>query len=169
MRGRTKSPAEGTLEVKIRGLALDAKQTPVVLLEDGRKRVLPIWIGVFEATAIQVALEEVAMERPLTHDLLAALVEAMGGVCEQVCIADLRDNTYIAEIHVRMGEDVRLVDSRPSDALALAVRYGCPIRVATKVFETAHVELADSDQNEEDAIRRKLEELGPDDLGKYTM
>ena len=169
MSGSDPRHGPSTLEVKIRGLALDAKQTPVVLLEDRDRRVLPIWIGVFEATAIQVALEEVAMERPLTHDLLTSLVETLGGKCEQVCIAALRDNTYFAEISVRIGGETHTVDSRPSDALAMAVRCGCPILVAREVFEKAHVELAATDESEEEAIRRKLDELDPEELGKYTM
>ena len=91
----TGTPAD-TLRVTIRGLALDGKQSPVVLLEDENKRVLPIWIGVFEATAIQVALDEIAMERPLTHDLLVSVVDALSGSCEEVRIAALRDSTYFA-------------------------------------------------------------------------
>ena len=128
-----------------------------------------IWIGVFEATAIQVALDGIAVERPLTHDLLASLVEALSGKCEEVRIAALRDSTYFAEIWIRIGGEVRSVDSRPSDALALAARCGCPIWVSREVFDTAHVELAEAGEADEDAIRRRLEELDPEDLGTYTM
>ena len=158
-----------TLPVEVRGLALDAKERPVVLLEDQAERVLPIWIGVFEATAIQMALEEIDAERPLTHDLLKSLVDALEADCVEIRISALRDNTYFAEIHLRSNRGLRKIDSRPSDALALAVRCGCSILVARDVFEKGHVQLEASEEREEDALRRRLEEIDPEDLGKYTM
>lgn len=166
---RREANEEPTLEVTVRGLALDAKQRPVVLLEGDQNRILPIWIGVFEATAIQIALDEVEVERPLTHDLLASFVDAVGATCEEICIAALRDNTYYAEILVRIDGELRRIDSRPSDALALAVRCGCPIQVDRTVFEESCLEAGTPDEAEEDAIRRKLDAMDAEDLGKYTM
>ncbi len=161
------------MPVSVKGLALDSNDSPVVLLEeqDG-DRVLPIWIGVFEATSIQIALDGVAVERPLTHDLLLSLAEATATRVTEVAIVGLRDSTYFAKITLSIGnaagkEELQVLDARPSDALAVAVRSGAPILVAGEVLERGHVR-AEVDENE-DAIRKRLEDMGPDDLGKYTM
>ena len=176
------------LPVVVKGLALDTSDSPVVLLEEksGGDRVLPIWIGVFEATSIQIALDGVSVERPLTHDLMLSLAAAAGAEIAEVAIVGLRDNTYFAKITLMLGgpavqsEDhsenegllqfeptAHILDARPSDALAVAVRSGAPILVAEEVFERGHIRAEVN--SDEEALRKRLEDMGPDDLGKYTM
>lgn len=125
------------VEVKVFGLALDEdSQVPVLILKDlAEEKVLPIWIGAMEAMAISMALNDVAMPRPMTHDLLLGVIRQMGGEVRSVEIVDLRDGTYFAEIEVAEAEKTRRIDSRPSDAVALALRAKAPIRVAPQVLD----------------------------------
>ena len=108
-----------------------------VLMRDGRKRRLPMYVGQFEAFAISVGLEGGPPDRPFTHDAMLKLVTLMGGVLEEAYINDVRDATFYAVIRVRVGEEVKELDVRPSDALALALRAKCPIYVADHVLEAA--------------------------------
>jgi bifunctional DNase/RNase len=162
------------LQVEIKGLMLDpSSNVPIVILRDIRSQLfLPIWIGVFEANAIALRLEGVEPPRPMTHDLLRSVVEQLGGTVEKIVISDLKESTFFAVIHVRNGHDQErstAIDARPSDAIALALRTESPIFVLRSVLDKAQaVDLA-SEATDEDKLRKWLEEISPDDLGKYTM
>lgn len=168
----TDEPASNEeVRMEIRGLILDpSSNRPIVVLRDEESQVfLPIWIGIFEANAIAQRIENAESPRPMTHDLLSSMVGELGARVEKVVICDLRDDTFYALIHVdRKGEAVR-VDSRPSDAIALALRAEAPIFVLRPVLEKAKaVDLA-SQATDEEKLRKWLEEISPEDLGKYTM
>ena len=169
----TESPSEDPIEMHVKGLMLDpSSNAPIVVLHDGRDGLLlPIWIGAAEANAIALRLEGMSSPRPMTHDLLHAAIESLGGEVDKVEIVDLQESTFYAHILIRgVGEAAVRLDSRPSDAVALALRSEAPIFVARKVLEKADAfALAASELTEEDRMRRQLEELDADEPGKYTM
>ncbi|EPR37036.1 protein of unknown function DUF151 [Desulfovibrio sp. X2] len=162
------------VEVKVFGLALDEdSQVPILILKDmGEEKALPIWIGAMEAMSISMALNDVALPRPMTHDLLLSVIHQMGGEIKAVEVVDLREGTYYAEIEVATNNDVRRIDARPSDAIALAIRAKAPIRVAEQVLEQAASDgktpgkpvLRGEDANKWNDI---LEKFDPED--KYKM
>jgi bifunctional DNase/RNase len=159
------------LLVEIKGLMLDpASNIPIVILRDTQSQLfLPIWIGAFEANAIALRMEGVAPPRPMTHDLLRVVLEQLGGTVQKIVISDLRESTFFAVIHVQQNENVIEVDARPSDAIALALRVDAPIYVLRSVLDKAQaVDLA-SEASDEEKLKQWLEEIGPDDLGKWTM
>lgn len=157
--------------MEIKGLMLDpASNVPIVILRDETSDVfLPIWIGVFEANAIALRIEGVEPPRPMTHDLLLSSLRSLGASVKRIVISDLRESTFFAVIHmIQDGRELSL-DSRPSDAIALALRAEVPIFVMRSVLEKANAVDHDQEASEEEKIRKMLEELGPEDLGKYTM
>jgi uncharacterized protein len=162
------------LQVEIKGLMLDpSSNVPIVILRDIRSQLfLPIWIGVFEANAIALRLEKVEPPRPMTHDLLRSVLEQLGGTVEKIVISDLKESTFFAQIHVRNGRDQDhpvSIDARPSDAIALALRTESPIFVLRSVLDKAQaVDLA-TEASDEEKLKKWLEEISPEDLGKYTM
>jgi bifunctional DNase/RNase len=164
-------PEAEEIRMEIRGLMLDpSSNVPIVILRDVDNQVfLPIWIGVFEANAIALRIENVEPPRPMTHDLLRSVLEEVGVTVRKVVISDLQDNTFYALIHAdRDGEQFRL-DARPSDAIALALRAEVPIYVLRPVLDKAKaVDLA-SAADDEEKLKKWLEEISPEDLGKYTM
>ncbi len=167
-------PAEVTshLEVEIRGLILDpVSNTPIVILKKpGENLFLPIWIGVFEANAIALQLEGVQTPRPMTHDLMRAAIETLGGRLEEVVVHSLVDSTFHALLSIRNGKGERLeLDARPSDAIALALRCQAPIRVADNVFREAHALDLREGEDHEAKLKEWLESLTPEQLGKYKM
>lgn len=165
-------PEDPEIRVEVRGLMLDpASSVPIVILRevDGQHVVLPIWIGVFEANAIALRLDGQQPARPMTHDLLAHALEDVGAVVEKVVISDLRDTTFYALIHLRSAAGTQLVDARPSDAIALALRAEAPIFVRHSVLEKAQAADRASEITDEEQLKRWLEEISPEDLGKYTM
>ncbi len=125
------------IEMKVFGLALDEdSQVPVLILKDMEEKiVLPIWIGAMEAMAISLALNEVKLPRPMTHDLLLSAITGLGGKVTGVSVTSLREGTYYAEIEVEMAGGRKTIDSRPSDAIALAIRAATPIMVSKEVLE----------------------------------
>ncbi len=142
------STREGEVEMFVAGLVLDpASNAPIVILKasDG-DTCLPIWIGLAEATAIASALKKVEVSRPMTHDLLRDIVEQLGGRVVKVAVTALRESTFLASIEVLVGEALRLIDARPSDAIALAVRTNAPIYVAAEVLSHAQVTLVTVNQ-----------------------
>jgi len=157
--------------MEIKGLMLDpASNVPIVILRDETSDVfLPIWIGVFEANAIALRIEGVEPPRPMTHDLLLSTLQSLGAAIERIVISDLRDSTFFAIIHLDRAGTKMTLDSRPSDAIALALRAEAPIFVLRTVLEKANAVDLDQGATEEEKIRKMLEELGPEDLGKYTM
>lgn len=164
-------PPGDDVQMEINGLILDPhKKTPVVILRDpAGQQILPIWIGPFEANAIALRLEQVNSPRPMTHDLLHTLVEHLDAVVQRVLISDLKDNTFFARIFLQRGVEELDVDARPSDALALALRAEVPIYVAQTVLEKVNVSEPTTEAEEQERLRKWLEEVDPDDLGKYTM
>lgn len=153
----------------IKGLMLDpVSNSPIVVLKDGQEKVfLPIWVGIFEANAIALQLENVETPRPMTHDLMRNLMKAIEARVEKVVISDLRESTFYAVIHIAVGGKTIDVDARPSDAIAIALRTEAPIFVDQNVLDQAQTiapDEADSDQ-----LKKWLEQASPDDLGKYKM
>ena len=161
------------IEVKIRALMMDPNSgTPIVILKDVQSEtMLPIWVGAYEANAIALEIEKIAPPRPMTHDLLRNLIVELGIEVERVVVTSLRDNTFFAVIEMRTGDGNRMVlDSRPSDAIALALRADCPIFVDDAVLKNSKMSSAVSDKvNNNEELRRWLEGLGDEDLGRYKM
>ena len=160
-----------TVEMKIRGLMIDpVSNMPIIILknQDG-DTVLPIWVGIFEANAIAMQLEEVVSPRPMTHDLLKNVIEGLDAEVKRVVITDLKENTFFAAIHLdREGKDLS-IDARPSDAMALALRVAAPIFVERQVLDKSESSGDDGDSGETDRLRRWLEKVDPEELGKYEM
>ncbi len=157
------------IEMKVRGIAVDAtlKTPAVILTDDEEKRYLPIWIGVAEATAIFIHLNETRMPRPMTHDLLKNVIDAMGAKVVKVIINDIDQNTFFARLFLVPpggGETVIEVDSRPSDAIALALRMGAPILVAEKVVIKASISDKEKYKQEINEFKKFLEDLSPSDF-----
>ena len=158
-------------EMKIHGLIVDpVTNMPIVILKAvDQEQVLPIWVGVFEANAIALQMESVEPPRPMTHDLLRSIIQQLDAEVNEITVCDLRDNTFYARLTLRMrgGEQIE-VDSRPSDAIALALRTGSPIFVEESVIEKAR-SLEITEEDSEEKIRSWLESLDPEDLGDYEM
>ncbi len=165
------SPPADPIRMQVKGLMLDpSSNLPIVILRDEDEDIfLPIWIGVFEANAIALRIEGVETPRPMTHDLMRTFLSDLGVTLDKVLICDLKENTFYAEIHLTTGERSFAVDSRPSDALALALRAEAPIFVRRSVLEKANaVDLAGR-LGDEERLKKWLEEVEPEDLGKYKM
>jgi bifunctional DNase/RNase len=158
------------VEMSVKGLMVDpVTNMPIVILRDAEnQRVLPIWVGPVEANAIALQIENIAPPRPMTHDLLRNLVADLGATLVRVIIADLRDNTFFAYLELHRGGEVQLLDARPSDAIALAIRAKAPVFVDTKVLDQARSVDVSSEQADQERLQRWLESLDPDDLG-YKM
>ncbi len=154
----------------IKGLMLDpVSNSPIVVLkDDDEKFFLPIWVGIFEANAIALQLENVTTPRPMTHDLLRNLIAELDGRVTRVVISDLRDSTFFAQIRVISGGRTLELDARPSDAIALALRTEAPIFVSQDVLDQAQTISPDSEEGEE-KVKKLFEQLDTDDLGKYKM
>ncbi|MCB1033759.1 MAG: bifunctional nuclease family protein [Acidobacteria bacterium] len=159
------------IQMKISGLILDPNsKVPIVVLKDlGDEYFLPIWIGVFEANAIAMSIEGIETPRPMTHDLLFSMVQKLGGTLKRIVITDLEDSTFFALIHVDLNGGSLEIDSRPSDALALALRAKIPFFVTRTVLEKAKIDEKVARLTEEERIKKWLEEVSPEDLGKYKM
>jgi bifunctional DNase/RNase len=159
------------LRVEIKGLMLDpSSNVPIVILRDVENQLfLPIWIGISEAQAIASRIEGIEPPRPMTHDLLRALVDRLGGKVVKVVISDLKENTFFAALHLDQGGKDLVVDARPSDAIALALRTNAPIFVLQGVLDQAQaVDLA-TKATDQEKLKKWLEEISPEELGKYTM
>lgn len=159
------------VEMKVRGLALDPlSNMPIIILKDEEeKRSLPIWVGIFEANAIALELEKISTPRPMTHDLLKNVLETLEAQVEKIVVNDLRDNTFFAVIHIHQGGREYTVDSRPSDAIAIAIRVGAPIFVAEDVVRRAKSVEVSKEAEDQERLREWLENLKPEDFGKYKM
>jgi len=160
------------VEMKIRGLMMDpVTNMPIVILKDvGGNSVLPIWVGVYEANAIALEIEKVATPRPMTHDLIKTLLLGLNTALQKVVVSELKDDTFYAVIWLDRDGELISVDSRPSDALALALRLDCPIYVEETVLKTSSKVTEASDKiNNNEELRRWLEGLNDEDLGRYKM
>ena len=159
------------VEMKIRGLMMDpVTNMPVVILKgiEGES-VLPIWVGIYEANAIALEMEKVATPRPMTHDLLKNLLIGLDAQVRKVVVNDLRDHTFYAVIWLDKDGNSISIDSRPSDALALALRADCPIFVEEEVLKNSKQASAISDKVSSEELRKWLENLGEEDMGRYKM
>jgi uncharacterized protein len=155
----------------VKALILDPiANMPVVILRDEEgSHFLPIWVGVFEANAIALQLEGIATPRPMTHDLLRNLLARIDAKVEKIVVTNLLENTFYAEIHIQMGGAAITLDSRPSDAIALALRAGAPIYVEEEVVAKSAANDDPSEVQNSERLKKWLEQVDPDSLGKYRM
>jgi len=143
---------------------------PIVILRDKEgQRVLPIWVGIFEANAIALQIENIATPRPMTHDLLRNVIEDLKASVQKVVVCDLQENTFYALIYLSLNGDTLAIDARPSDAIALALRTRAPIFVEDAVIDHAKTVDFSAEKTDADRLQKWLESLDPDDLGKYKM
>lgn len=172
MRDETKPvAAKVEVEVQIRGLMMDpVTNMPIVVLKDvGSDAVLPIWVGIFEANAIALELEKTTTPRPMTHDLLRNLARGLNGRVDKVVVSEMRQDTFYAVIWMEQGGEMVTLDARPSDAIALALRADVPIYVALDVLERSR-QVSDGAGNiNADELRKWLENLNDDEMGRYKM
>lgn len=165
------------IEMKVTGLTIDPfTNMPIIILKDlEEKSALPIWIGLIEASAIATEIEKIQLSRPMTHDLMRNVLKTLGVQVEKIEITDLADNTFYAHLYLRNGSKEHVIDSRPSDAIAIALRTGAPIYVDKKVIEKSrNIDLSKGGKEGEQKAKEEkwaeiLENLNPDDFGKYKM
>jgi bifunctional DNase/RNase len=159
------------VEMKIRTLMMDpVTQMPIVILRDvAGETILPIWVGVYEANAIALEIEKVSTPRPMTHDLIKTIVTGLDVTVQKVVVNELKDDTFYALIWMDKNGEAVSIDARPSDALALALRLDCPIYVDDQVLKTSKMATTASDKNNNEELRRWLEQLNDEDFGRYKM
>ena len=163
------------IHMKVTGLTIDPfTNMPIIILKDqDEKTALPIWIGLIEASAIATEIEKIQLARPMTHDLMKNMLKELDVEVTRVEVNDLADNTFYARVHLKKGEKEIVMDSRPSDAVALALRTEAPIYVYRKVLEKSRkIDLSkniDEESNKQQKWTEVLENLSPDDFGKYKM
>jgi hypothetical protein len=144
--------------------------TPIVILRDtSGNSILPIWVGVYEANAIALEIEKVTTPRPMTHDLIKNLLTGVEATVHKVVVSELKDETFYAVIWLEQNGELISVDSRPSDALALALRLDCPIYVEEQVLQNSRSAANISDKVTNEELKRWLEGLNDEDLGRYKM
>ncbi|KPJ49341.1 hypothetical protein AMJ40_05760 [candidate division TA06 bacterium DG_26] len=157
-------------EVVVSALALDATNTPVVLLKEIEgDRVLPIWIGYAEANAIDMVLQGKRSERPLTHDLMKTILAALHVKVTRILISELKDNTFYAKIFLESDGSVLSIDARPSDSIALALRIRAPIHVADEVLQSSGTSIKLDEKTKARVLRNYLKQLDLEDFGKYEL
>jgi bifunctional DNase/RNase len=168
-----KTFGEATMEheVKIRGLMMDpVTNMPVVVLkETSGSAILPIWVGIYEANAIALEIEKVQTPRPMTHDLLKNVLTGLNVHVHKVVVSDLKEDTFYAMIWMERDGEMMSIDSRPSDALALALRLDCPIFVEDEVLKSSKMANAITEKSSSEELRKWLENLNDEDLGRYKM
>jgi len=159
------------VEMKIRGLMMDpVTNMPIVVLKDVQgQAILPIWVGVYEANAIALEIEKVTTPRPMTHDLIKNVLVGLESQVRKVVVTELRDDTFFAVIWVERDGRIISIDSRPSDALALALRVDCPIFVEDDVLKSSKLAANNSERLTPEDLRKMLEDLNDEDLGRYKM
>jgi bifunctional DNase/RNase len=164
-------PAEAEIEVRIRGLMMDpTTRQPIVVLNDlAGEVVLPIWVGLFEANAIALEIEKASTPRPMTHDLLRSVIHGLNARVTRVVVGALREDTFHATIWMDQSGELVALDARPSDAIALALRSDCPIFVSQRVFDHARRASNGSTNLSPEDLRRWLESLNDDEMGRYKM
>ena len=159
------------IEMTIKGLMVDPiTNMPIVILKDKEgERVLPIWVGIFEANAIALQIENIATPRPMTHDLLRNIITGLDGQVDRVVVSALKENTFFAIIYLTVKGEPVIVDARPSDAIALALRTRAPILVEETVIDNAKTIDFTSGPADSDRLQKWLEGLDPEEMGKYKM
>ncbi len=155
----------------IKGLMVDPiTNMPIIILRDEEgQRVLPIWVGVFEANAIALQIENVTTPRPMTHDLLRNVITDLKAEIQKIVVSDLKENTFYALIYILVNGEVMAIDARPSDAIALALRARAPIFVEDSVIDHAKTVDLTPERGDSERLQKWLENLDPDDMGKYKM
>ena len=158
------------VEMKIRGLMMDpVTNMPIVILKDSGDTVLPIWVGIYEANAIALEIEKVSTPRPMTHDLIKNVLTGLDTLVHKVVVTELREDTFYAVIWLELEGHIISIDSRPSDALALALRVDCPIFVEEEVLKSSAKATNASDRLSGEELRKWLEGLNDEDFGRYKM
>ena len=159
------------VEMKIRGLMMDpVTNMPIVVLKDpSGDAVLPIWVGIYEANAIALEIEKVATPRPMTHDLIKNVLMGLDTRVHKVVVTELRDDTFFAVIWIEREGRFISIDSRPSDALAVAMRLDCPIFVDDEVLKSSKLAATVSDRVSNEELRKLLENMNDEDFGRYKM
>ncbi|HTF63515.1 MAG TPA: bifunctional nuclease family protein [Edaphobacter sp.] len=159
------------VEMQIRGLMMDpVTNMPIIVLKDiASDTVLPIWVGIFEANAIALELEKTATPRPMTHDLMRNMARNLNAEVRKVVVSELRDDTFYAVIWLEQAGETVAMDARPSDAIALALRWDCPIYVNRDVLENSRQAATGTQSINADEMRRWLENLNDDEMGRYKM
>jgi bifunctional DNase/RNase len=159
------------IEMTIKGLMVDpVTNMPIIILRDkDGHRVLPIWVGVFEANAIALQIENVTTPRPMTHDLLRNVIQDLQASVVKIVVSDLKENTFYALIYIQRNGELVAVDARPSDAIALALRARVPIFVEEVVIDNARSIDISPEKADSERLQKWLESLDPDELGKYKM
>jgi hypothetical protein len=159
------------VEMSIKGLMVDPiTNMPIIILKDAAgQKVLPIWVGVFEANAIALQIENIQTPRPMTHDLLRNIIQDLQASVDRIVVCDLKENTFYALIHLRTPSGMVAIDARPSDAIALALRTRAPILVDEKVIDNAKTIDLTNEKQDSDRLMQWLEQIGPEELGKYKM
>jgi bifunctional DNase/RNase len=157
--------------MKIRGLMMDPiTNMPIVILKEScGSNVLPIWVGVYEANAIALEIEKVVTPRPMTHDLLKNVLVGLDAQVHKIVVTNIKDDTFYAVIWLERDGTMISIDSRPSDALALALRIDCPIFVDDEVLKTSKSQANNQDRINNEELKRWLENMNDEDLGKYKM
>ncbi len=158
-------------EFKIRGLMMDPiTNSPIIILQDVKKNtLLPIWVGIFEANAIALQVERIDTPRPMTHDLIKNIFLHLDAEIYKVVVTELKDNTFYAMIHLKLNGEPIAIDSRPSDAIALALRTDSPIYVTDDVINNSRNITLDKENLDPEEVRKWLENLNPEEMGKYKM
>jgi bifunctional DNase/RNase len=159
------------IEMTIKGLMVDPiTNMPIVILRDKEgQKVLPIWVGIFEANAIALQIENISTPRPMTHDLLRNVIEDLKASVQKIVVCDLQENTFYALIYLSVHGETVAIDARPSDAIALALRTQAPIFVEDDVIDHAKTVDISGEQADSERLQKWLESLDPEDLGKYKM
>jgi bifunctional DNase/RNase len=159
------------IEMTIKGLMVDPiTNMPIIILRDSDgQRVLPIWVGVFEANAISLQIENVSTPRPMTHDLLKNVIKYLKADIQKIVVSDLKENTFYALIYLSVNGEAVAIDARPSDAIALALRARAPIFVEDRVIDHAKTADLTPDKGDTERLQKWLEGLDPDTMGKYKM
>ena len=159
------------IEMSIKGLMVDPiSNMPIVILRDKEGvKTLPIWVGMFEANAIALQIENISTPRPMTHDLLRNVIHDLKASVQKIVVCDLHDSTFYALIYLTLNGEIVAIDARPSDAIALALRTRAPIFVEDTVIDNAKTVDFTTDTADSERLHKWLESLDPDDLGKYKM
>jgi uncharacterized protein len=159
------------IEMTIKGLMVDPiTNMPIIILRDQNgEKVLPIWVGIFEANAIAPQIENIQTPRPMTHDLLRNIIQDLQAAVDRVVVCDLKENTFYAVIHLQTAAGPVSIDARPSDAIALALRTRAPIMVDDRVIDHAKTVDFTNEKQDSDRLQQWLESLDPDEMGKYKM
>jgi bifunctional DNase/RNase len=167
----SKTTAPEEVEMQIRGLMMDpVTNMPIIVLKDiASDLVLPIWVGIFEANAIALELEKTATPRPMTHDLMQNITRGLNAQVRKIVVSELRDDTFYSVIWMDHAGETVAIDARPSDAIALALRWDCPIYVNRTVLENSKQAISGTQTISSDEMKGWLENLNDDEMGRYKM